>query len=166
MQSCTDNARLFFDTVDAQKIDLEISSQKWEDYYKSIIKKLGLKWYPELYLKNDYHKYCGTYKFIPPVSENNDQNDPNADKEKNPDEILYVIHIHNKRLCLNAFWPNLKLIPLKDNLFSVESFNFQINFNIEENKVSNLEFIEKNPIVFGDKEKAFNDESWVFCRVE
>ncbi len=160
MKSLSDNSKEFMNTIPNQVIELEISSQNWDQYYQYISEKLNILWYPENHPVDDFHKYSGLYQFTPPVSDPSETN-----SEEPPKEIIHNVHISNNRLCLDAFWPNLRLFPLADNLFSIEAFHFLIRFNMEADQVISFDFIENSPKPFLSTEDWKEEGFYTFYRI-
>ena len=81
-----------FSDFDFRKIQIENSKNDWEFYRKQIIDFLELPMTDEHLFDDSFEKFKGYYSGL-------------------------KIHIKNNRLCLNVFWPNLKLLPITENEF-------------------------------------------------
>jgi hypothetical protein len=168
MKSLSDNSKEFMETIPDHVINIDISSQDWPRIYQQISNKLGISYIDENHQIEDYQKYSGLYKFIPPAPEQNNAENPSAEEntsEEPPKEVINKVHYSNDRLCLDAFWPNLKLLPLKKNLFSIESFHFLIRFNLDADKVVSFDFIENSPTPFLSQESNREEEFYRFYRL-
>ncbi len=165
MQKLSDNSKEFMNTIPDQVIDIDISSQYWEEFHQRLSDHLSYQRYSENHPVEDYQKYCGIFKHIPSLPSPEEMEEKGIKSEDIPAEILNTVHICNNRLCLDAFWPNLKLIALDDNLFSIEAFHFLVKFNLDDEKVLSFDFIENNPKPFLSSEEHTEEECYRFNKV-
>ena len=109
----TNISKELYDELDFKKIQIENSKQDWKKYRKDILDFLQVEQKEEILFHEDFEKYC--------------------------DEYLgkgYLLKIHKKdeRLCIDAFWPNLKLLPVSKNEFEIEGFPISMKFYRYRNK--------------------------------
>ncbi|MDA3887049.1 MAG: hypothetical protein PF638_15795 [Candidatus Delongbacteria bacterium] len=110
MQEISDLALKLFPEMDIKKLLIENSKLEWDQYRKQILDFLELKQVEEKLFDTSFEEYCGEYLGI-------------------------KIHINNKRLCIDSFWPNLKLIPVDNDVFEFEGFPIKFKFIRDENKI-------------------------------
>ncbi len=115
----TQSAKQFLDETSYPKLLIENSQQDWENYRKEMLGFLEVPFIEEETLRDNDHRFCGNYSVIL-------ENDYN---------LTYKVHILNQRLCIDAFWPNLKLLPKSDTLFVLEGYYFTFEFISENNQV-------------------------------
>ena len=110
MGEISDLSLKFFPEMDIKKLSIENSELKWDQYRKQILDFLELKQVEENLFDTSFEEYCGEYLGI-------------------------KIHINNKRLFIDSFWPNLKLIPVENDVFEFEGFPIKLQFLRDENKI-------------------------------
>lgn len=103
----TDITKELYSELDMQKVQIENSGQNWTEYRKSIHELLKIEQHEELLYKRSYRKYCDTYL---------------------GKSYKLRTHVKKGRLLIDAFWPNLKLIPVSDNEFELEGFPISFRF--------------------------------------
>jgi len=116
-QDFTDFTVELFQEYDFRKFQIENSAQEWKNYRQQICDFLELNIVEE-YLSNDsLDRFCGEYL---------------------GNGFLFKIHMNGSCLCLDAFWPNLKLLPISENEFEIEGFPIRLKFfeNKEKGEIS------------------------------
>jgi len=109
-------ANELFEELTFPKIQLESSEPDWPNFRKQILDFLELQMFEELLFDSSFERYCGIY-------------------------CDTVIHVKDNRLCVDIFWPNLKLIPIEEDGFEIEGFPITLNFIAgEDNQISLLKF--------------------------
>jgi len=103
------------------KLLIENSAQNWPEYRKRILIFLEIPPVEEVELRDDDARFCGSYSL------------KYDDEIHGSGELNYRVYIHENRLCMDAFWPGLKLLPKTENEFEIESFPFELRFNSDEN---------------------------------
>lgn len=96
-----------YNELNYKKLQIDNSKQKWNDYRKEILKFLQLEEKKENLFFESFNQYCGEYL---------------------GKGFVFKIHIKNNRLCLDAFWPNLKLISVSKNEFEIEGYPVTLKF--------------------------------------
>lgn len=103
-----------FKQFNIDKISINTEEEKWNEYINFILNKLGLVYLSKTEKAYDYNKYIGNY-------------------------ICETWHIevyydeNQDKLFLNAFWPNIQLEYLDNNIFKLDKFPLFIQFF--ENKI-------------------------------
>ena len=103
----TDISKELFNESDFQKIQIENSKQNWVKYRKDIIKFLKIEQHDEILFNDSYKQFCDKY-----IGKG----------------FLFNIHEKDERLCIDAFWPNLKLLSVSKKEFEIEGFPISIKF--------------------------------------
>jgi len=106
-QEFTDFTVELFKEYDFRKLQIENSAQDWVQYRKHILAFLDLKFVEEKLFDSSYSRYFGEY--LGPG-------------------YIFKVHEYNNRLCIDAFWPNLKLLPVSKNEFEMEGFPISVKF--------------------------------------
>ena len=101
---------------DVPKLLIENSAQDWATYRKNALDFLQIDHYPEEVFRESDRRFCGDYYLK--IEEY---------------ELTYTVFVADGRLRMNAFWPNLTLLPKTDNEFLMESFPFEFRFNHDGN---------------------------------
>jgi len=112
-----------FKEYNYRKIQIENSTHDWLSYRKQVLDFLGLKLFEEKLFDSSFRNYCGHYL---------------------GKGIVIKIHEKDDRLCIDTFWPNLKLIPISENEFEIEGFPTVIKFHKCEDTCKKLLTITKN----------------------
>jgi len=119
-QDFTDFTLEVFEEYEFRKIQFENSEHKWDEYKNQIMQFLELENFEEALYDNSMDQFCGDY-----IGKGS----------------VYKVHIKNNRLCLDTFWPNLKLLPTGENRFEVEGFPVVLHFIKDDvTKVSSIKF--------------------------
>jgi len=106
-----------------RKIKIETSAQDWSNYQQNIANLLEISLVEENLFDESFIRYCGNFNGI-------------------------IIHINNNRLCMDGFWTNLTLVPLKDNEFQIEGFPIVLKFITDENDEINSFKIIKSLTIY------------------
>jgi ABC-type oligopeptide transport system ATPase subunit len=106
-QDFTDFCVELFQEYDFRKLQIENSEYDWETYRQKICDFLELKNVEEKLFDSSYSRYFGEY--LGPG-------------------YIFKVHLYNNRLCIDAFWPNLKLLPVSKNEFEMEGFPISVKF--------------------------------------
>ena len=106
-QDFTDFSVELFKEYDLRKVQIENLKQDWEKYREQILKFLELKKANENLYIDSFKRYYGQYL---------------------GGGTLFRLHENDNRLCLDAFWPNLKLIPRSKNEVEMEGFPISLRF--------------------------------------
>jgi ABC-type oligopeptide transport system ATPase subunit len=101
-----------FKEYNFRKIQIENSKHDWISYRKQILEFLELKNVEEILFESSFRNYCGNYL---------------------GKGAIIKIHEKDDRLCIDTFWPNLKLIPISENEFEIEGLPTTIKFHKCEN---------------------------------
>lgn len=101
-----------FEELTFRKIQLENSKHDWQSYRKQIMNFLELQMFEEFLFDNSFERFCGNYCGI-------------------------IIYVKDNRLCVDAHWPNLKLLPVGENEFQMEGFPIVFQFIADENNQIN-----------------------------
>jgi len=130
-----------FQESNFKKIQIENTAQDWENYRKQIFDILELPMIEEKLFDESYVKYCGNYSGV-------------------------KIYINDNRLCMDGFWTNITLIPLKDDEFQMEGYPIVIKFIADESSIicslkiiksttiykEGLELLKKTPLELDQNE--------------
>lgn len=115
-QEMSDISILVYETLDFRKIQIENSAKDWKNYRKQIMEFLDIRQLEEILFESSFKKYCGTYLEI-------------------------KVHIKDDRLCIDTYWPNLKLIQTGEDEFEIEGMTTSIKFKKNASaEISSLEF--------------------------
>lgn len=115
-QEMSDISLLVYETLDFRKIQIENSAKDWKNYRKQIMDFLDIRQVEEILFESSFKKYCGTYLEI-------------------------KVHIRDERLCIDTYWPNLKLIQTGEDEFEIEGMTTSIKFKKNASaEISLLEF--------------------------
>lgn len=141
-QRQTDVSMQLFKHIKAPKLLIENTAQDWDLYRKQIADFLEIDYFEEIKLRTHDNQFCGTY----------------YKKFEENQEIYYKVYIYNKRLCIDAFWPGLKLLPISDNSFVLEGYEFYFTFLKDKSKdIDILNFKnQRNPEEVFTMEKVIN----------
>lgn len=108
MSDFADLSTELFHESDFKKIGFENTEQDWDNYRKQILDLLEIPMIEEKLFDDSFLRYCGNYSGI-------------------------IIHKHNNRLCMDGFWTNITLMPLKDDEFQMEGYPIVIKFITDKN---------------------------------
>lgn len=129
-QEMSDISLILFKTFDFRKLQIENSKKDWKSYRKQIMEFLDIKPVEEILFKKFYEKYCGNY-------------------------LELKVHIVDDRLCIDTYWPDLKLIQTDDDEFEIEGMPTSIKFKRDEyNEVISLKFTNKCDEKSFEREKS------------
>jgi len=106
-QDFTDFTVELFQEYNFKKLQIENSAQDWITYRKQILDFLELPFVEEKLFDSSYSRFCGEYFGCGEI---------------------FKIHVNNNRLCLDAFWLNLKLLPVSENQVEMEGFPITFKF--------------------------------------
>jgi len=127
-QRLTDISLELMNEYQTPKLLIENSEQNWDEYRDRILNFLDIPRVEEVALRNDDTRFCGDYSL------------KYDDEIHGSGELNYRVYINDNRLCLDAFWPGLKLLPKSDNEFEIEGFPFELRFNAgDEDIIETLE---------------------------
>ncbi|NOR44294.1 MAG: hypothetical protein GQ534_01815 [Candidatus Delongbacteria bacterium] len=135
-QDYTDYTLELFNELNFRKIQIENSAHDWDNYKNTYLNFLQIRRFKEVLYLDSYKQYFGFYK----------------DKGS-----FFRIHEKNNRLCINAFQPNLKLVPITDNEFEMEGFHISIKFYKDETSGHRMMKFIKSSFYYaeGNKYKEF-----------
>jgi len=115
-QDFSDFSLELFNEYDFRKLQIENSKQDWPKYRKQLIDFLEVEQIEENAFEPSFEEYCGFY-------------------------CGFNVHVRENRLCIDASWPNLKLIPIAEDEFDWEGFPLTIKFlRDNQNKVKSFKF--------------------------
>lgn len=126
----------------AEKLIVDTTAQDWDNHRREIIDFLKLPYQEEILLRDQDHEIAGHYQI----------------KLEDGNEMTYKVYIHDQRINIDAFWPQLKLIPAQNNDYLLEGYPFRFTFNrndqgaIAEMKISN-DFFDQ-------------EEDWVLQKID
>lgn len=103
----TNISKELFKELDFKKIQIENSKQEWDKYRKEILEFLKIEQKEEILHKKSYDQFCDEYL---------------------GNGYMLKFHEKDRRLCLDDFWPNLKLRPVSENEFEMEGFPISFKF--------------------------------------
>ena len=106
-QDFTDFSVELFQEYDFRKLQIENSEYDWNTYRQQICDFLELKNVEEKLFDSSLRRFYGEYL---------------------GKGYIFKIHENDNRICLDAFWPNLKLLPISENEFEMEGFPIQLKF--------------------------------------
>lgn len=107
-QEMSDISLMLFKTFDFRKLQIENSKKDWISYRKQVLEFLDIKQADEILFDKSYEKYCGNY-------------------------LELKVHIVDDRLCIDTYWPDLKLIQTATDEFEIEGMPTSIQFIRNEN---------------------------------
>lgn len=136
----TQSAEIFLKETTFPVLKIENSQQNWELYRWEMMNFLGLSHIQETTLREEDHRFCGKYRIL-------------FDNE----ELIYRVHLNEQRLCIDTFWPNMKLLPKTENLFELEGYYFTFEFVEENEKVTGMKV---------SKELFTDDQDVIFERID
>ena len=96
-----------FKEFNFRKIQIENSEHKWEEYRNNILKFLKLKKIEEVLYSDSFKLFHGEYL---------------------GSGQLFKLHEKDDRLCIDMFWPNLKLLPVSKSELEMEGFPISLKF--------------------------------------
>ena len=99
----SDISKTVFKKIKFRKVQIENSEKKWSRYRKQIIDFLDVKPVKEDLYQDNFNEFCGQYK-------------------------EFKIHIKNRRLVLDHYWPDQKLLMVKKDVFELEGMPVEIKF--------------------------------------
>lgn len=106
-QDFTDFTVELFKEYKFNKIQIENLKQDWTIYRKRLLEFFGLKEVSEKLYEPSYSRFFGEY--LGPG-------------------YIFKVHELEGRLCMDSFWPNLKLLPVSKNEFEMEGFPISVKF--------------------------------------
>ncbi|MBN2834348.1 MAG: hypothetical protein JXR48_05215 [Candidatus Delongbacteria bacterium] len=116
--------------IKLRSIFIDNGKQNWKEIRSEIANFLQFLEYEELLYSEDYKLLTGNYIFT------------YDNEEHGKGEMIYKIYIHEKRLCIDAFWLGMKFIEVERNVFEIEGFPFRFKFvHNENNQVVCLEVV-------------------------
>ncbi len=124
------------------KMSIENSRQDWDLYRKEMLQFLEIPFREEILLRPEDVNYCGEY----------------SKKFADGNEMKYLVYIQENRLCIDAFWPGLKLISVSGDEFSIEGYPFKLFFK--------KDAIDKVKQLTISKDLFQQEEDWVLERLE
>lgn len=107
-QEMSDISLILFKTFDFRKLQIENSKKDWKSYRKQILEFLDIKQIDEILFDKSFEQYCGNY-------------------------LEFKVHIVDDRLCIDTYWPNLKLIRIAEDEFEIEGMTISIKFKRDDN---------------------------------
>ncbi|XMB86359.1 hypothetical protein RJG79_00750 [Mycoplasmatota bacterium WC44] len=110
-----------FERYNGNKIKIDTSNELWEEHMKEITKYIGLEYFSEkkIEIERPIEEYCGKYVLT--------VDDYNHTLEIRMDNDNKGIH------CYTFWWENMKLIPLGNDEFQMQSFPIKLSFQFHEN---------------------------------
>lgn len=116
---------------DVPKLLIENSAQDWGRYRNDVLNFLQIDYHPEEGFRENDRRFCGNYYLK--IEEY---------------DLNYTVFEADGKLKMNAFWPNLTLLPKTENEFMMESFPFEFRFNHDGNgNVASME-VTKSKMFF------------------
>jgi len=96
-----------YEEFNFRKIRIDSTYRDWSDYRRRILKFFKLEEIEDKTFKCDLNRFCGEYfKY----------------------GFIFRIHKKNNQLYLDEFYPNMKLLPVANNVFEIEGFPITIKF--------------------------------------
>jgi len=123
-QDFTDFTVELFNEYKFDKIQIENSAQDWDQYRKQITDFLQIEYAEDKLKVNSPERLCGTYL---------------------GEGYTFKVHKKEDRLYLDAFFPNLILLPLSENEFTVEGY--PITFKISESENDDKRIIKMTEVL-------------------
>lgn len=126
----------------AEKLIVDTTAQLWDNHRREIIDFLQIPLKEEILLRPQDQEITGHYQI----------------KLDDGNEMIYKIYIQDQRINIDAFWPQLKLVPVQGDEYFMEGYPFKFSFNRDEQgKISELQISND----FFDQE-----EDWIFKKID
>jgi len=109
----SDLSREILEELTFSKIEIENSEHDWQNYRKQILNFLKLQIRDELLPDSCIERFCGNY-------------------------CGTIVHVKDNSLYVDAYYPNLKLIPNGHDEYEIEGFPITLKFIADENNQINI----------------------------